>query len=74
VIVQYNENAGRNRHPMRGIKTREHLYLYNPWSDGERKFATATTGTMTYRQMVKRAVTEPDVAARLKLFDHLDCN
>jgi N-sulfoglucosamine sulfohydrolase len=70
VVVQYNENSGRNRHPMRGIQTREHLYLYNPWSDGQRKFTTATTGTMTYRQMVKRAADEPDVAARLALFDH----
>lgn len=70
VILQYNENSGRARHPMRGIQTREHLYLYNPWSNGERKFATATTGTMTYRQMVKRADKEAGVAARLQLFDH----
>ncbi|MGB7345051.1 MAG: sulfatase [Pirellulaceae bacterium] len=70
VVVQYNENSGRNRHPMRGIQTKEFLYLYNPWSDGQRKFATATTGTATYRQMVKRAPDESDVAARLDLFDH----
>ena len=70
VVLQYNENSGRSRHPMRGIQTREYLYLYNPWSDGRRKFATATTGTMTYRQMVARAASEPDLAARLELFDH----
>lgn len=70
VILQYNENAGRGRHPMRAIQTKTHLYLYNPWSNGERKFKTATTGTATYRQMVKRAKNEPDVAARLELFDH----
>ncbi|EMI21580.1 heparan N-sulfatase [Rhodopirellula maiorica SM1] len=70
VILQYNENAGRNRHPMRGILTRDHLYLFNPWSDGKRKFATATTGTATYRQMVRRAKKESAIAARLELFDH----
>ncbi len=70
VILQYNENSGRARHPMRGIQTRDYLYLYNPWTDGVRKFATATTGTMTYRQMVRRAASEPEVAARLQLFDH----
>ncbi len=70
VILQYNENSGGFRHPMRGIQTREYLYLYNPWSNGERKFATATTGTATYRQMVKRAAEEADIAARLQLFDH----
>ena len=70
VVLQYNENSGRNRHPMRGIQTKNMLYLYNPWSDGIRKFATATTGTATYRQMVKRAPKESDIAARLQLFDH----
>ena len=55
VVLQYNENSGRNRHPMRGITTTDRLYLYNAWSNGERKFATATTGTSTYRQMVKLA-------------------
>jgi N-sulfoglucosamine sulfohydrolase len=70
VILQYNENSGGFRHPMRGIQTRDYLYLYNPWSDGKRKFATATTGTATYRQMVKRAAEEADIAARLHLFDH----
>ncbi|MEM1069741.1 MAG: sulfatase [Planctomycetota bacterium] len=69
VILQYNENSGRNRHPMRGIHTPNYLYLYNAWSNGERKFKTATTGTVTYRQMVKRAASEPEIAARLRLFD-----
>ncbi|MEM9586300.1 MAG: sulfatase [Planctomycetota bacterium] len=70
VILQYNENSGRWRHPMRGIQTTEYLYLYNPWSDGNRKFATATTGTATYRRMVARAKNEPEIADRLELFDH----
>jgi N-sulfoglucosamine sulfohydrolase len=70
VILQYNENSGGNRHPMRGIHTPQYLYLYNAWSNGERKFASATTGTVTYRQMVKRAAQEPEIAARLRLFDH----
>jgi len=69
-FLQYNENAGRNRHPMRGVHTRDWLYLFNPWSNGERKFATATTGTRTYRQMVAKAKSDPAIAERLKLFDH----
>ncbi len=70
VVLQYNENSGGSRHPMRGIQTREALYLYNPWSDGQRKFATATTGTTSYRRMVERSRDEARIAARLDLFDH----
>lgn len=70
VIKEYNENAGGNRHPIRGVQTAEYLYLFNPWSDGTRRFKTATQGTSTYRQMVKLAKTDSKIAARLDLFDH----
>lgn len=70
IIVQYNENSGRKRHPMRGIHTAEYLYLYNAWSDGKNQFATATTGTATYRDMVRLAKTDKTIKQRLNLFDH----
>lgn len=70
VIVQYNENSGRKRHPMRGIQTIRYLYLYNAWSDGTNKFATATTGTETYRNMVRLAKSDEAIKQRLELFDH----
>jgi N-sulfoglucosamine sulfohydrolase len=70
VFKVYNENAGGNRHPMRGIQTKQFGYLFNPWADGENSFATATKGTMTYRQMQKLAETNTEIAARLDLFDH----
>ncbi|MEM9644941.1 MAG: sulfatase/phosphatase domain-containing protein, partial [Planctomycetota bacterium] len=70
VIKQYNENSGRWRHPMRGIQSRRWLYLYNPWSDGRRQFATATTGTASYRRMRALAPDDPQIASRLDLFDH----
>jgi len=70
VIKQYNENAGRWRHPMRGIQTKRWLYLYNPWSNGERKFASATTGTVTYRRLQMLSARDAELARRLELFDH----
>ncbi|MEM1227933.1 MAG: sulfatase [Planctomycetota bacterium] len=70
VILQYNENSGRNRQPMRGITTRNRLYLYNPWADGERNFATATDGTSTYKRMVAMAKDDAAIAERVRLIDH----
>lgn len=70
VILQYNENSGGNRHPMRGLVTKTHLYLFNPWSDGHRRFATATTGTMSYRRMRELAVSDAFISRRLMHFDH----
>jgi len=70
VVLQYNENSGGNRHPMRGLVTKTHLYLFNPWSDGNRKFATATTGTASYRRMRELAETNASISRRLQHFDY----
>jgi len=70
VIKEYNENAGRSRDPMRAVQTKKYLYLFNPWSNGERVFATATNGTMTCKRMIELAKTDGKLAARLDLYRH----
>ena len=70
VIKEYNENAGASRDPMRGVETKDYLYLFNPWSDGERVMATATTGTSTYKRMAELAKSDTLLAARHELYQH----
>jgi len=70
VIKEYNENAGGSRDPMRGVQTKKYLYLFNPWSNGKRVFATATTGTATYRRMVDLASSSKTLSLRLNLYKH----
>lgn len=70
VFKEYNENSGGRRHPMRAVQTPEFLYLFNPWSNGRRVMATATTGTPTYRRLKELAGQDAVIAARLELFDH----
>jgi N-sulfoglucosamine sulfohydrolase len=70
VVKEYNENSGGNRNPMRAIQNSEYLYIFNPWSDGQRPMATATNGTDTYRRMKQLAASDPAIAERLKLADY----
>lgn len=70
VFKEYNENAGGSRDPMRAVQTQRFLYLFNPWSNGERVMATATTGTPTYRRMAQLAKTDATIAARHRLYRH----
>lgn len=70
VIKEYNENAGGSRDPMRAIQTKQYLYIFNPWSNGERVMKTATTGTPTYRRMKELAQTDPQIARRHELYQH----
>ncbi|MBL9091417.1 MAG: sulfatase [Planctomycetaceae bacterium] len=70
IVTEYNENAGGFRHPMRAVVTHDFGYIFNPWSNGERVMATATKGTITYRRMRALAPSNPEIAARLDLFEH----
>ncbi len=70
VFKEYNENSGGKRNPMRAIETKEYLYIFNPWSDGQLPMATATNGTASYRRMKELAKTNPQVAERVELMDH----
>jgi N-sulfoglucosamine sulfohydrolase len=70
IIKEYNENAGGSRDPMRAVQTKQLLYIFNPWSNGERVMATATTGTPTYRRMAELAKTDEGIAARHDLYQH----
>jgi len=55
---------------MRAVQTKRYLYIFNPWSNGERVFATATTGTVTYRRLVALAKQDKRLAKRLDLYMH----
>lgn len=70
IFKAHNENAGGQATPMRAVQTRDWLYIFSPWSNGTRVMGGATAGTVTCRQMRVLAKTNPDVAARVDLFDH----
>ena len=70
VFKEYNENAGASRDPMRAVQTKQYLYLFNPWSNGQRVFATATTGTVTYRRMAALAKSNSHLAKRLAMYKY----
>lgn len=70
VVKEYNENSGGSRDPMRAIQTKQFLYIYNPWSSGQRIMQTATTGTPTYRRFRELAEKDPKLAARHKLYQY----
>jgi len=70
IFKEYNENSGGVRNPMRGVQTHNYLYLFNPWSNGERKMATATNGTATWKRMLALAPKNPKINARVQVMKH----
>ena len=70
VFKVYNENSGAQRWPMRGLQTKQHLYIFNAAATGENRFKTATQGTATYKKIVELAETDAIAAKRLKDHDY----
>lgn len=69
VFAEFNENAGGRPYPMRAVHTKEYVYVFNPWSDGEYHFICAANYYQSYKLMEKLAPQNDRVRARL---DHLD--
>lgn len=71
VYTMYEENVGGNRQPTRSVISKDFGYIVNLWSDGERRFATATRGMASMRE-IERLAADGDrtMQQRLDLFQH----
>ena len=69
VVKEYNESSARRRHPMRAIQTKRFNYIFNPWAVGGRTFQAAAQGTLSYRELVSVAKTDPLWDKRLQQFE-----
>ncbi len=70
VFKMYMENAAGGRSPMRAVESPQFLYIFNPWSNGERTMHSATNNTRTYRRMLQLAKRDQQLAGRLELLSH----
>jgi N-sulfoglucosamine sulfohydrolase len=70
VFKEFHENAGGIRNPMRAVETMRYGYIFNPWSDGERLFKSATLYSPTYKAMATAARDSAQIDARIQHFNH----
>jgi len=68
VFTQFHQTAARRRYPMRAVQDRRFLYIYNPWSDGERIFRNESQSGRTMKAMLAAAEHDPAIEARCRLF------
>jgi N-sulfoglucosamine sulfohydrolase len=64
VFTQFHHIHGADALPMRSVLTREYAYVFNPWSDGKRRFTRL--GGSAFRAMQKAARTDAAMAARIR--------
>ena len=64
VFTQFFHIHGRDALPMRSVLTREAAYVFNPWSNGKRRFDRL--GGEAFSAMQQAAKTDPVIAARVR--------
>lgn len=68
-FTQFHETAARGRYPMRAIHDPRYLYIFNPWSDGERSFNNESQSGRTWAAMCAAAAAgDAAIAARVRSF------
>jgi N-sulfoglucosamine sulfohydrolase len=70
VFTEFHQTSARRRYPMRCVQDRRFGYIFNPWADGQRVFKNESQSGLTFKAMQAAAETDPEVAARVKLFQY----
>ncbi len=68
VFTVYNAAFGNNWLPMRCLRTREHSYIWNAWSNGTKKYHAENMAGLTWKAMLAAAETSPAIKARADFY------
>jgi len=70
VYTHFNQNYARDNYPMRAVQSSEWLYVYNPWSDGEKTFSNESMMGRTFKAMKEASENDAMISGRIELFLH----
>jgi N-sulfoglucosamine sulfohydrolase len=70
VFTQFHQTAARRRYPMRCVQDKRFGYIFNPWSDGERKFKNESQAGRTFKAMRAAGEEHSGISERVKLFEY----
>ena len=65
IFAQFNHIHGENPYPMRSLITPEHAYIFNPWSNGQRRYPI-NVKSPTFEAMERAAENDARIADRCR--------
>ena len=70
VVTCYNEAFGRKSYPMRCLQDKRFGYIFNAWSDGEKRYQTEGMSGLSFKAMRDAAADDQEIAARVEMVVH----
>ena len=70
VFTQFHETSSQRAFPMRSVQNAQFGYIFNPWSDGTKKYRSHSQIGRTWKSMQEAAYNDPELAARTRLYSY----
>jgi len=70
IFAQFHHIHGRKPYPMRSVITRDHVYVFNIWSNGKRAYQAEPMAGLTYRAMKRAGEKNPRLAKRVRHLEY----
>lgn len=70
VLTTFHETSAKRRYEMRSVHDGRYGYIFNAWADGETVFRNESQNGLTWQAMRRNGETNPEIAARVELFQH----
>lgn len=70
VFTQFNHIHGRRPYPMRSVQNARFAYIFNPWSNGSRKYSAEPLSGLSYPSMRQAAETNEEIAERVRMLEY----
>ena len=70
IYTLFFANSAFKAYPMRCLQNKDFAYIFSPWANaGDYQFTSETKIGLTYKAMKAASKMNPEIAARIKLFD-----
>jgi N-sulfoglucosamine sulfohydrolase len=70
VYTEFHQTFARNRYPMRCVQNKQFGYIFNFWAGKTDAMRMDSTSGRTFRAMQEAGITNPEIAARIRLFEY----
>jgi len=70
VFTEFHRTSAERRYPMRAVQNERFGYIFNAWAGETGPMRMDSTSGLTFRAMQEAANTDPEIAARVRLFEY----
>lgn len=70
VFTEFHRTSAGREYPMRAVQSKRFGYIFNLWAGKTDPMRMDSTSGLTFRAMQEAASTDPEIAARVRLFEY----